>query len=168
MTGTPTLFFHSRDHQGPLVATGTEKIVPDHLTAERVRRLILAQHTEPWGVYVNFQMTHFPYKLPPGVRGPYAPATPDPKKFRYLSYPESDLDAVLNKYDNTLGYVDEQVGVLVEALRETDQLDNTIVVLTSDHGELLVKILRPIRRARPRRCPPPSRPLAGTCSSSSA
>ena len=135
-TGTPTLFFHSRDHQGPLVATGTEKIVPDHLTAERVRRLILAQHSEPWGVYVNFQMTHFPYKLPPGVRGPYEPATPDPKKFRYLSYPEGDLDAVLNKYDNALAYVDEQVGVLVEALRETDQLDNTIVVLTSDHGEL--------------------------------
>jgi len=135
-TGTPTLFFHSRDHEGPLVSTGTEKIVPDHLTAERVRRLILAQHSEPWGVYVNFQMTHFPYKLPPGVKGPYEPATPDPKKFRYLSYPESDLDAVLNKYDNALAYVDEQVGVLIEALRETDQLDNTIVVLTSDHGEL--------------------------------
>jgi len=135
-TGTPTLFFHSRDHQGPLVATGTEKIVPDHLTAERVRRLILARQSEPWGVYVNFQMTHFPYKLPPGSKGPYEPATPDPKKFRYLSYPEAELDVVLNRYDNALSYVDEQVGTLVDSLRETDQLDNTIVVLTSDHGEL--------------------------------
>lgn len=135
-TGTPTLFFHSRDHQGPLVATGTEKIVPDHLTAQRVRRFIQGRQNEPWGAYVNFQMTHFPYKLPPGVHGRFSPAVPDPKKFRYLSYPESDLDEVLNKYDNALAYVDEQVGVLVEALRETDQLDNTVIVLTSDHGEL--------------------------------
>lgn len=135
-TSTPTLFYHSKDHQGPLVNTGTEKIVPDHLTAERVRRLIQARQSEPWGVYVNFQMTHFPYKLPPGVEGDFSPATPDPKKFRYLNYPETDLEAVVNKYDNALAYVDEQVGTLVEALRETHQLENTIVVLTSDHGEL--------------------------------
>lgn len=135
-TGTPTLFYHSRDHRGPLVATGSEKVVPDHLTAERVSRFIQGRQSEPWGVYVNFQMTHFPYKLPPGVRSRYSPATPDPKKFRYLSYPESDLDEALNKYDSALAYVDEQVGTLIEALRQSKQLDNTIVVLTSDHGEL--------------------------------
>lgn len=135
-TGTPTLMFHSRDHRGPLVATGSEKVVPDHLTAQRVRRYIQSQRSEPWGVYVNFQMTHFPYKLPPGVPGRFEPANPDPKKFRYLSYPESDLEQVLNKYDNALAYVDEQVGVLIETLRETKQLDDTIIVLTSDHGEL--------------------------------
>ncbi len=135
-TATPTLRFHARDHQGPLINTGTERIVPDHLTAERVRRLILAQQREPWGVYVNFQMTHFPYKLPPGVSGPFEPATPNPKTFRYLSYPKADLEKVLNKYDNALHYVDQAVGRLYDALIESHQLDRTIVVLTSDHGEL--------------------------------
>jgi arylsulfatase A-like enzyme len=101
-----------------------------------VRRFILARQDEPWGVYVNFQMTHFPYKLPPGARGPFAPATPDPKTFRYLSYPESELESAQNRYDNALRYVDEQVGQLYDALVKSDQIDNTIIVLTSDHGEL--------------------------------
>lgn len=135
-TGTPTLFFHSRDYQGPLVSTGTEKIVPDHITAQRVRRLILTRQSEPWGVYVNFQMTHFPYKLPPGVKGEYEPSNPDPKKFRYLSYPEGDLETVVNRYDNALEYVDQQVGRIYDTLVETKQLDDTIIILTSDHGEL--------------------------------
>ena len=135
-TETPTLRFHARDHQGPLVNTGTERIVPDHLTAERVRRFILAQQRQPWGIYVNFQMTHFPYKLPVGVKGPFQPATPEPKKFRYLSYPKADLEKVLNKYDNALYYVDQQVGRLYQALAESRQLERTIIVLTSDHGEL--------------------------------
>ncbi len=135
-TDTPNLFFHARDHRGPLVRTGTEEIVPDHLTAERVRRFILARQSQPWGVYVNFQMTHFPYRLPPGVHGPFSPANPDPKTFHYLSYPKTDLERARNKYRNALHYVDEQVGLLYRALEDSGQLDDTIVVVTSDHGEL--------------------------------
>jgi arylsulfatase A-like enzyme len=134
-TTTPTAFFHAKDHTGPLLHTGTEQVVPDHLTAERVERLIRGSHAEPWGAYVNFQMTHFPYQLPNGVIGPYSPANPDPKRFRYLGYPRSDLRRARNKYDNALYYVDQQVGRLYRALSETGQLDTTILVITSDHGE---------------------------------
>ena len=36
-----------------------------------------------------------------------------------------------------MSYVDEQVGRLVEALREMGELDRTLILFTSDHGEML-------------------------------
>ena len=33
--------------------------------------------------------------------------------------------------------IDKQVGRMVDALKETGQLDNTIVIFMSDHGEML-------------------------------
>ncbi len=39
-------------------------------------------------------------------------------------------------YANT-SFVDHQLGELVRTLEETDQLDNTIIIFTSDHGDML-------------------------------
>ena len=40
-------------------------------------------------------------------------------------------------YYGMISYIDEKVGHLVSTLEETGQLDNTIVIFTSDHGEML-------------------------------
>lgn len=40
-------------------------------------------------------------------------------------------------YDSGLAYIDEQLGRLFEYLESEDLLENTIVVITSDHGEAL-------------------------------
>jgi arylsulfatase len=40
-------------------------------------------------------------------------------------------------YYAMIDLIDEQVGRLIEALRHTKQLDSTIVIFTSDHGEML-------------------------------
>ena len=40
-------------------------------------------------------------------------------------------------YDGTVAWCDELVGRLVDALRQAGTLDNTLIVLTSDHGEAL-------------------------------
>jgi choline-sulfatase len=56
---------------------------------------------------------------------PYAP--PEPYASRYAGRP----------YDGEVAWCDELVGRLVTALRETGALENTLVVVTSDHGEAL-------------------------------
>jgi len=38
-------------------------------------------------------------------------------------------------YDGAVTYVDEQIGILLDSLRVRGVLDNTVVVITSDHGE---------------------------------
>ncbi len=42
-----------------------------------------------------------------------------------------------NPYDGEIAYTDSQVGVLLAGLKELGLYDNTVVVLTSDHGESL-------------------------------
>ena len=38
-------------------------------------------------------------------------------------------------YDSCIAYLDEQLGVLFDELQRRDLLDDTLVVITSDHGE---------------------------------
>lgn len=40
-------------------------------------------------------------------------------------------------YYGMISYIDDKVGELIDVLRQTDQLENTIVVFTADHGEML-------------------------------
>ncbi len=40
-------------------------------------------------------------------------------------------------YYGSISEIDQQYGLLIEQLRDSGQLENTIIVLTSDHGELL-------------------------------
>jgi choline-sulfatase len=50
---------------------------------------------------------------------------------------DADVRAARRAYYGAVSYVDFQVGRLVEVLRVTGRLDNTVIVVTSDHGEML-------------------------------
>ncbi|MBN2583440.1 MAG: sulfatase-like hydrolase/transferase [Planctomycetes bacterium] len=50
---------------------------------------------------------------------------------------DDDHRLVRAAYWAMVGLIDFQVGRILQTLRETGQLDNTLVVFTSDHGELL-------------------------------
>ncbi len=52
-----------------------------------------------------------------------------------LSLPASYINFARDSYDDCLGYIDEQLGQLFNALRVRGLLDNTLVVVTADHGE---------------------------------
>jgi arylsulfatase A-like enzyme len=49
----------------------------------------------------------------------------------------TDKDYVIAQYDGAVAYMDACMQVLFEALRDLDILDETIVVINSDHGETL-------------------------------
>ena len=40
-------------------------------------------------------------------------------------------------YYGMISYIDRKVGTLLDTLEQTNQLDNTVVVFTSDHGEMM-------------------------------
>lgn len=55
-----------------------------------------------------------------------------------LGPPESlNFQRSMRRYYRMVSGVDRQVGKMIEALRETNRLENTIIVLTSDHGMYL-------------------------------
>jgi len=55
-----------------------------------------------------------------------------------VNYPDpSYLKRFKELYYSAITYVDSQIGRIIEALKETGQLDNTLILFCSDHGEML-------------------------------
>ena len=134
-TKTPTLVRHSPDFAGKHLSLISEDIVPDEETAKRAIEFIDSAGSEPFSLYVNFQSTHFPYPIPadaPRLRSPSEPRG----RFDFLHWDEADRQAIENRHDDALAYVDAQVGSVFDALDDRDLLGNTIFVVVADHGEM--------------------------------
>lgn len=50
-------------------------------------------------------------------------------------FSEADLEYVKALYDGCINYVDDRLGELFDRLRELDLYDDSVIVVTSDHGE---------------------------------
>lgn len=135
-TGTPTFYWHADDFEGPHLDSGVEEYVADEFTTDKVLEWMSSRNADqPFALYLNYQATHFPYTIPSDAPHPYEPYQPTESTFTYLRYPESERQIVVNRYDNALSYVDLQIGRLRRFLQERDEFDNTLWIVTSDHGE---------------------------------
>jgi arylsulfatase A-like enzyme len=134
-TGTPTFYRHSKDYRWNHIDTGAELVVVDHVTVDTAIDWMTRQGDKPFSIYINIQATHFPNLLQRGVPRPFEPTEIPRGHFNYLGYPESDRQAAINRYDNALHYVDEQIGKLTAFLEKSDKLADTLWVITADHGE---------------------------------
>lgn len=90
----------------------------------------------PWFAFVNYFDAHDPYDVPPPYREMFAGTN---EKWRSLSdlRPRSsqELAALQSAYDGAIAYLDMEVGRLLEDLDQQGVLRNTLVIITSDHGE---------------------------------
>jgi arylsulfatase A-like enzyme len=103
--------------------------------------------SEPFFAHIQYIDVHFPIEPPEKYARMYRPEEPLPEKynpsmwaFRKLT-DRSDPDFQLFKkhkiaiYDGALRYIDDQIGRILELLESNELLDNTLIVVTSDHGE---------------------------------
>jgi arylsulfatase A-like enzyme len=100
--------------------------------AAKVRRHV------PFFVTVDLQMPHFPYSIPKGAPRPFVPCegiTP-----RFWSYPPEEAEVARNRYHNALVYTDGQLGRLVAALERLGILDDTLIAVWGDHGEMFHEV----------------------------
>ncbi len=88
----------------------------------------------PFFLNINFQSSHFPYELPEGAEHPFQPCELD-SDVTFMNHPKSKTDRVRNAYFNGLHHCDKLVGRMVEHLRETGQLENTILWVLGENGE---------------------------------
>jgi len=89
----------------------------------------------PFFLYVNLQATHYPYTYP--ENNSFFQPDNVSGSTTYFKIPEEEYNNSVNRYDNSLLYVDKQVGVLLEYLKKTGLYNKSIIVLTADHGETL-------------------------------
>lgn len=92
---------------------------------------------EPFLSFLFFDASHATYVYPP-EHEKFTPALP-PDQVNYLKLSgrvSSDtMQPLFNRYKNSLHYVDEQIGRVLDVLERKQLLDRTVVIITGDHGE---------------------------------
>jgi arylsulfatase A-like enzyme len=120
-------------------------------TTKFVSNWIQQNHAEPFFIFINYLEPHAPYRPPlphrtafmnPGVSKSEIDAaisySGDAQNWIFPSQPSPNILAVSEAlYDGEISYVDSKIGVLYQVLSNLNILDNTLLIITSDHGENL-------------------------------
>lgn len=91
-----------------------------------VKGLIKKEKNENFFLFLHYWDTHSPYNCPKRFVS----------KTRGSRKPES---LFLSKYYGAVRYVDDSLGKLMAVLENEKLLDNTLIIITSDHGESLTE-----------------------------
>lgn len=101
----------------------------------------------PFFLFVNYLEPHLLYKAPEPFLGKFLPAGSSKREalsvnqdaWSYMGglvpMGARDRELLTALYDEELAYLDHRIGQLYGFLKEAGTLDNTLLVLTSDHGE---------------------------------
>jgi len=137
--------------------------MPDELNVEYAREILNAEHERPFFLTVGFNRPHTPLHAPDkyfkkfsldeikmpkikeddlsDVAGPLGKPTKlwnnsGRKHYKFLTeHPEPDmLKKWVRAYLANVAFIDDQIGKLLDTLRDSEHNNNTIVILTSDHG----------------------------------
>jgi arylsulfatase A-like enzyme len=118
-------------------AAGINQSFLDWLSREKQRK-------RPFFAFLNYLDAHEPF-LPPEEKGVHfglRPQSPGDSRMLLefmdldkLKASERDVELARDSYDNCIAALDRQVGALLDQLDQRDMLRDTLVIITSDHGE---------------------------------
>ena len=135
----------------------TEEIEVDDLAETAALEYLreAARKQQPWALNVSFIAPHFPLVVPQRFWNLYPldeidmPTMPEGhlenqhpvyqrmrRMFGCVDFPEELVRRGRAGYYGLITYLDEKIGKLLNALEETGQTENTVVIYTSDHGEM--------------------------------
>lgn len=143
----------------PQPAQQPKELCHSHWVGDRTINFINEESgkDQPWLCYAGFIHPHPPFNPPNPwhklYRGPDMPLPhlpPDYEslqcfinrfqnryKYRDRGYDMNLLRCIRAYYNACVSFIDWQVGRIIEALEAKGELDNTLIIYSSDHGELL-------------------------------
>jgi arylsulfatase A-like enzyme len=117
---------------------------------ERYLAWLGSHERDPHFAYLHYLDVHWPYRSPPPYSGMFSDAA-SPVDFNRREFMTSLTDALRtgelttvdpglltamsDAYDEGIRYVDDRLGEVLEALKQRGLYDNTLVIVTADHGE---------------------------------
>ena len=115
-------------------------------TLPQVKKWLDANKEKPFFLFIHSYDIHGPYNPPPPFVGmfhelPYMGTLVPTNLTLWLAYSkkiklnEADLDHFIALYDEGIRYVDEKLGEFFSYLQDTDLREQSLVIITSDHGE---------------------------------
>lgn len=135
----------------------TEEIKIDDLVEEKSLEYLRdpTRRQQPWMLCTSFIAPHFPFIVPQKFWDLYPPESIDlpeippghlehqhpvyqrmRRNFGNVEFPEEHVRLGRAGYYGLISYFDEKIGTLLQALDDTGQRDNTVVIHVSDHGEM--------------------------------
>lgn len=97
--------------------------------------------SRPFFAFLNFFDVHTAYRPPEPFASIFGPTSRDTplalRQVKAKAVPPNVLQAEINGYDSAIAYLDYEVGLLFDELEKRGVLENTLVIITSDHGEEL-------------------------------
>ena len=144
---SPPLPWLDNDYGGAI----TNSMVGDWLDQQ-------ARYDEPFFLFVNYMDAHLPYRVPASYRRMFMDPDQVARSYalRWRAYGHitrvmserfnvegpgfmepADIEILKRQYDAAIRYEDDRVGELVDMFASRGLLDNTVVVIASDHGEYL-------------------------------
>ena len=118
--------------------------------AESINRAFLrwltgrSEPTRPFFAFLNFNDAHSPYEVPDPTTAGFG-LRPTSSSQRHTLREFTGLDKTLlstedvrmfnDVYDDSISYLDRQLGSLLDDLTRRGLLENTLVIVTADHGE---------------------------------
>ncbi len=115
-----------------------------------------AAEGKPWHIWVDYEEPHLPCRPSAPFSTMYDPADIEPwagfgDEFRHKPYIhkqqtlswdtaaltwEEDFAPMVARYMGVVSQLDQAIGRIIDALRETGQMEDTIIAFTSDHGDM--------------------------------
>jgi arylsulfatase A-like enzyme len=113
-------------------------------------RLLQSGRGRPFFLFLNYMDAHMPYAPPPPFDTRFPGKDPHFRPAADRDLEDEVVNAVVSgkraltpaehahfvsQYDGGIAYIDSQIGALLARLRELDLYENTLIVITADHGE---------------------------------
>lgn len=118
---------------------------------------IIRREERPFFLFIHYWGLHAPYNCPqasvrefsrvaspvraPSMEKSFAQIKNEKYRAFYQQWTrdEKSFDDIIIRHDGAIRQIDGQIGLLLDALRSSGKLGDTVIVLTSDHGESLVE-----------------------------
>jgi len=105
------------------------------LTRNGVRMLESFPPDQPWFLMVNFVGPHEPWDITHRMKSEWSGVRFDPPN--RSSLPEATWNGIRQNYAAMLANIDRNIGLLLGEIERRGELDKTVVIYASDHGDLL-------------------------------
>lgn len=109
--------------------------IPDHdrsITREFQKFISSRDSSKPFFTFLFYDAAHG-YYSEQNIPAIYPVSQQDEQRFLFLNSKNKVL--VKNRYRNAVHFIDDEINKVLNALKDKNLLDNTIVIVTSDHGE---------------------------------
>ena len=152
-------FRSGNDQRGGICYPLDEELHESRWVADQAVQFLKSyKEGKPWFLKVSFLYPHTPLNppkrwydryegvdIPQAAIGDWAQAQYGGTKTTFAKQaeatrgvvPEDELRATRRSYAAAISYVDEQIGRILAALQERGELENTLILFTADHGDMM-------------------------------